>query len=145
MNTIQKTIALVALVFTVGITSVKADIINPDVNAARQNTLNTYISALTSGSVAEVANLFDSNVKFNISGSKKEFSFGKKEMLAFMKKNEGVVQQDCSTSFEWVDSQSNVAVAKVTQKYPSFSRVNYVTLVESADGWKITHVQSMFN
>jgi len=147
MNTIRKTIALFALATTlVAFHANASSPIDPRSDAARQYTLNAYVNALSSGDVSGIDNLFDADVKFDIKGDKKQFSFGKKEMIEFMKTTKNVVQQDCKTTFDWIDNNgSDVAVAKITQKYPEFTRTNYVTMVSNGSDWKITHVQTLFN
>ncbi|MBE7174848.1 MAG: nuclear transport factor 2 family protein [Mucilaginibacter polytrichastri] len=147
MNTIRKTIAFLALASTlVAFNANASERVDPRAEAARQYTVNAYISALSSGDVSDVEKLFDNNVKFDIKGNQKQFSFGKKEMIDFMKTTKNVVQQDCKTSFDWIETDaSDVAVAKITQNYPEFTRTNYVTMVFNGNDWKITHVQTLFN
>jgi len=54
------------------------------------------------------------------------------------------VEMQCTTSTTVVESNADLALVKVDMKYSNSVRSNYVTLVNTGAGWKITNVYSVF-
>ncbi len=105
--------------------------------------LQTYIEAITSGKVKAFAEILDSDVKFTVNRGKKIINYSRSEMLSMMKSTENI-SQNCVTEHSIVQQSTTQAIVKVTMKYDSFSRINYVTMAETNKGWKITNVSSEF-
>ncbi len=64
-------------------------------------------------------------------------------MTDFLKAGKNV-EQACTTSTRVVENNAYMAVVKVDMKFDQFTRSNYVTLVNTGNGWKITNVYSIF-
>ncbi|HEY0668984.1 MAG TPA: nuclear transport factor 2 family protein [Sphingobacteriaceae bacterium] len=107
------------------------------------HTLQKYIDALSYGKINGIADVFDSQAKFTITGGKKTINYNKAQMLnsLHVMKN---IEQNCTTSFSFIELNAAQVIVKVTMKYEGFSRVNFLNMANTADGWKITNVSSSF-
>ncbi len=105
--------------------------------------VNTYIAAMTAGKLDGIAEVLDQNVQFNLLRGTKLCSFNKAQILNDFKANENV-EQNCTISTSVAEENSEVTVIKVDFKYADFVRTNYVSMVNTGDGWKITNVYSVF-
>ena len=54
------------------------------------------------------------------------------------------VQQDCVVTTTVNNSNPDVTIVKVELQYVDCIRTNYVTMTNSAQGWKITNIYSTF-
>jgi hypothetical protein len=105
--------------------------------------INTFVDAMTRGKLAGLDAVLDKSAEFNMLRGKKMLSFTKNEMLEFFKSNKNI-EQACTTSTSIVESDSKVAIVKVSMKYDNFVRDNYVTIANNGSSWKITNVYSVF-
>ncbi|MEJ7693910.1 hypothetical protein [Daejeonella sp.] len=105
--------------------------------------LKTYIAAVTEGRIAPLPEVLDKEVKFTSTRGEKIISHNKIQMLNTLKVSENV-KQNCSTSFSVVEGTPTFSVVKVTMKYDNFSRVSYLNLANTGNGWKITSVSTSF-
>lgn len=106
--------------------------------------LKTYIDAVAYGKVQALKDVLNDDVKFSFAQGKRILSFGKTEMLDFMKTTENV-EQNCDLSFSTVEENSTQAIVKVSMKYKEFTRDSYINLLRTDKGWKITNVSSSFS
>lgn len=142
MKTIKTIAAALILVVTFG--AAKANTINADNELLTVNhAVNTYVNAMAHGQVSDLANVIDANAKFSMLRGKKMLSFNKADILGLVQENENV-EQDCKTTTSVRETNSDLTVVRVDMKYAGFTRSNYVTLANTADGWKITNVYSVF-
>ena len=105
--------------------------------------INTYVNAMTQGNLTGINAAFDANASFSMLQGSKVVNISKDDMLAFLKETKGV-QQNCTTSTTVIESNANNSIVKVDMQYGSHIRSNYVTMVNTEDGWKITDVYSIF-
>lgn len=68
---------------------------------------------------------------------------GKKEYLKFLKDVKSL-KLDCTQQLEVLDQMGNTAIGKVTTDFGHFSRVDYITLIQSEQGWKISKVVTTY-
>ncbi|OOQ60068.1 nuclear transport factor 2 family protein [Mucilaginibacter pedocola] len=141
MKTLKSIILGLALLLVCG--AVNANPVNDNENLTATHAVNTYIDAITRGKLNGLNDVLDQHVKFNMLRGKKMLSFDKKEMMDFFKGDKNV-EQDCVTSTDIVESNTDIKVVKVDMKYKGFTRSNYVTVANTGDGWKITNVYSVF-
>jgi hypothetical protein len=106
-------------------------------------TLTKFIEGTTLGEIAGLPVLLDDGFKMDINCGTRTFSFNKKQVVEFMKNTKNIVQ-NCSTTYKVVEQNEDVTIAKVEMKYPNFTRVNYVTLVNHGAYWSITNVSSSY-
>lgn len=105
--------------------------------------LKTYIDAVASGKVKGFADVLDNDVKFTTTRGEKTVNYSRSEMLNAIKSSENI-SQNCAVDHSFIEQGATQAIAKVTMKYDTFSRVNYVTLSQTNKGWKITNVSTVF-
>jgi malic enzyme len=105
--------------------------------------VNTYVDAMTQGNIDNISSVLADNAKFDLLETKGVVSYSKQEMVANFKENKGV-QQDCITTSSVVENNPDNAVIEVDMKYNDHTRSNFVTVVNTDDGWKITNVYSIF-
>lgn len=106
--------------------------------------VQTYIDAVTQGKVKGLTDVLDNDVKFTLNQGQKIFNFDKSQMLNVLKATENI-QQNCKTDYSIVEQNDNQSIVKVTMRYDAFTRINYVTIGHTNNGWKITNVSSVFN
>ncbi|WP_207426084.1 nuclear transport factor 2 family protein [Pedobacter sp. SYSU D00535] len=103
--------------------------------------VNTYIDAMVHGNIKGLYKVLDADVKFTLTVREKIRNYGRQAMMSHLKNIENV-EQNCSTSVEVLDITPTQAVVKVRMEYSGFSRINFVTIANSSNGWKITNISS---
>jgi hypothetical protein len=136
-----KSIALgIALLATVCVAKA-AD--KPVERLTKNYAINTYIDAMSRGKLQGMNEVLDATAKFSMLRGTKVMSYGKAEMLGFLKANQNI-EQTCTISTSVVENNEDVSVVKVDMQYDGFVRSNYVTVANTGEGWKITNVYSVF-
>ncbi len=105
--------------------------------------INTYVSAMTQGDLTGINAVLDKGATFSMLQANKVVNISKDDMLAFLKSTQGV-QQDCVTTSSVIESNANNSVVRVDMQYGEHVRSNYVTMVNTENGWKITDVYTIF-
>ena len=105
--------------------------------------VQTYIDAISNGETSGIEDIIDSKASFTLAKGNSIVNYSKSEIIASMKSNKGV-QQNCSTDFNVIEQTIDQAIVKVSMKYDTFSRVNFVTIANTSNGWRITNVSSSF-
>lgn len=106
--------------------------------------VETYIDAMTNGDIKELPALLDSDVKFSSTRANKVVTYSKSAIVRSLKDIENV-KQNCVSSYKVLEQNQAQALIKVSMKYKDFTKVNYVTMENTTDGWKITNVSSSYN
>jgi hypothetical protein len=143
MKTLKTTIAALLIVMAFGAAKANTIYNNNDDRMSVNYAVNTYISAISRGHVKELNSLLDENLKYSIERGTKTLVFNKAEYLEAIKADQGV-EQDCLVTSTVNETTPDVTIVKVDLKYASFTRTNYVTLTNSAKGWKVTNIYSTF-
>ncbi|TYR31763.1 hypothetical protein FXV77_20230 [Sphingobacterium phlebotomi] len=103
--------------------------------------LNTYLEAVTVGSIDLNKFLFADDFQYsNVNNNDRA---GKKEYIKFLKANKGN-KYDCRSSYEILSQDGKVCVAKATMAFDNFTRVDYITLNQGKDGWKVSKVETTY-
>jgi len=140
----MKTLHTICLAFILVATTICAKADEPTAaKFTRLFTLSSYVNTIVKGQVAGFEAALDPSVTFSVMRGQKIITFSKEDMLDFIKKNKGVVQ-NCITTTTQVQSNNDICVMKVDMKYENFTRSNYITMANTGDGWKITNVHSVF-
>jgi hypothetical protein len=142
MKTLKITLATLIISLSLGALNAKADD-GHAANTSANSTINSYMDAIVHGKTAGLDGIFDNTVKFTMLRGEKLVSFNKAETLAYLKTTNGV-EQNCLTTATITESNTDLNVVKVDMQYTNFTRTNYVTLINTAQGWKITNVYSVF-
>ncbi len=140
MKTLKLFIAV--LLLSVAATAVKAEG-TPKNRLSKDYAVFTYADAMAHGTLNGLNDVLDQNVTFSMVRGKKVESVNKADMLKFFKENKNI-SQNCTVETSVVDSSDDISVVKVDMHYTNFTRTNYVTVANTAAGWKITNVHSVF-
>ena len=108
-----------------------------------KNAVSGFMNAFTEGRLKGFAQMLDENVKFTITRGNKIITYGKTAILKDLERTTNV-HQNCETDYTLVKSLPNQVIFRIDMKYENFIRENFVTLVESNDGWRITHIASSY-
>lgn len=140
MKTLKTLTAAVLIVIS---TSAFANDIEKNEKATINYTLQKYIGALSYGKINGLSEVLDPQVQFTITGMNKTIHYNKEQILSSLKPLKNI-QQNCITSYNVVELNSSQAIVRVTMKYEAFSRVDFVNMANTSDGWKVTNASSSF-
>ena len=140
MKALKIQIAALLIVFS---TSAFATDVEMNERLKVNHTLQKYIDALSYGKITGMSEVLDNQAKFTIIGGKKTINYNKAQMVNSLHSIENI-QQNCATSYSFIELNTAQAIVKITMKYDGFSRVNFLNIANTADGWKITNVSSSF-
>jgi hypothetical protein len=140
MNKIIATIAtVVTLVF--GFNASAKETANPLKKMNSKEIALTYLQTISTGNIQYNKYLYTTD--FQYSNAVNNQVSNKSEYLTFLKANKGL-KYDCETTYEILDQAGTSAVGKATMKFKTFTRIDYITLVQSEDGWKISKVVTTY-
>ncbi|KGE14494.1 nuclear transport factor 2 family protein [Sphingobacterium deserti] len=140
MKKIVTTIAT-AFIMISSFASFAAEKANPLKNVESNTVIKGYLEATTLGSVELNRHLFAEDFAYS-NGVNKD-SFDKTAYTDFLKAHEGVTY-DCETSYEILDQSGKICMAKATMTFENFTRVDYITLSQEQDGWKVSKVRTTY-
>ncbi|KGE14476.1 nuclear transport factor 2 family protein [Sphingobacterium deserti] len=126
-----------AIIMITSFSAFAAEKNNPLKNVESEKVISTYLEATTLGSVDLNKFLFDDDFEYRNNSNNDVFS--KKEYLQFLKAHKGIVY-DCDTRYEILDQSGQTCLAKATMTFDNFTRVDYITLNQGKDGWKVSEV-----
>lgn len=106
--------------------------------------LKKYVSAVSYGDVKGISSVLDNDVQLTTDFKNDVQNLNKEQILTSLNFTQNV-KQNCETEYKMVERTSTQALAKITQKYDGFTKVNYISLSNTATGWKITHIASSIN
>ncbi|MGV3706541.1 MAG: nuclear transport factor 2 family protein [Arcticibacter sp.] len=140
----MKTIKLLttAFLFIISLSSFGKDENNTE-KLKMDYAVKTYIEAVTHGKVKGLSDVLESDAKFTLTQGEKIIRFSRYETLSSLKNNEGI-HQNCSSDYKIMEIDAAQAIVKVTLKYDTFSKVNFLSLANTKKGWKITNVSTSF-
>jgi len=142
MKTLKTGIVGLAIVLTFGAANATT-IKNNNYGATVNEDVTTYVNAISHGELKGLNALLDDHLKYSVARGSETLVFGKAEFIQSVQADKNV-EQNCTISTSVDDSTPDVTIAKVEMKYEGFTRTNYVTMVNSARGWKITNIYSTF-
>lgn len=141
MKTIKFTSVILSLILLTG--SAKADKPKSHAALSMKFSIDAFIDADARGICDGLTDIIADKATFGIMSGDKIFAATKKQVLSQMESLRGV-QQNCTTNYAVLETREHYALVKVQMKYPVFTRVNYITMNECSDGWKIVNVTSIF-
>lgn len=105
--------------------------------------LKAYVDAVTHGKVEGLADVLDKDIKFTTTRGEQIINHNKVQMLNSLQHLQNV-EQNCSTEFVIMESTPTQSVVKVTMKYDGFSKISYLSMANTNQGWKIVSVATSF-
>jgi len=130
-----------AIIMITSFSAFAAEKNNPLKNVESEKVISTYLEATTLGSVDLNKFLFDDDFEYRNNSNNDVFS--KTEYLQFLKAHKGIVY-DCDTTYEILDQSGQTCLAKATMAFDNFTRVDYITLNQGKDGWKVSEVVTSY-
>ncbi|MGN0004180.1 MAG: nuclear transport factor 2 family protein [Sphingobacterium composti] len=100
-----------------------------------------YVGATLLGSTEYTKEMFANN--FEYSNTANNDKFGKKEYVNYLKSVKDLKYNSTQT-IEIVDQVGSTTISKVTMDFGTFKRVDHITLIQSAEGWKINKVVTTY-
>ncbi|PRD56010.1 nuclear transport factor 2 family protein [Sphingobacterium gobiense] len=140
MRTTLKTIAA-ALIMVTSLSSFASERTNPLKDVESDMVIGTYLEAVTVGTIELNKFLFADDFQYrNVNNNDRA---GKKEYIKYLKANKGM-QYDCESSYQILSQDGKVCIAKTTMTFDNFTRVDYITLNQGKDGWKVSKVETTY-
>ena len=105
--------------------------------------ISTYVGAVTQGIVKDIDRIVDNDATFSSTDNKVVTSMERKDVIDNFKANAGI-KQECTVTSTKVKETGDGTVYQIDMKYSDHVRTDMVTIVEGANGWKVTDVTSSF-
>lgn len=135
-----KTIAVLFIALVTTVFYAHADI-KPYKDLDSKEVIMNYVGASLLGHSDYTKYMFADD--FTYSNTANSDVHGKKEYLKFLKDVKSL-KLNCTQQLEVLDQMGNTAIGKVTMDFGHFSRVDYITLILSEEGWKISKVVTTY-
>lgn len=149
MKTSIKTViasTLTALVLVSATVTLKAaEIIKPA--KSYQTVIGHFMDSYKNTNSKQLKEILDKNAVFLSSRNEQVIKSSSSDVLDFMRKNEGVKQQDCNLSYEIISETDAMVIVRVDVEYNLFEGVQqqFLTIENKGNGdWKITQVYKVF-
>ncbi|MBD1428189.1 MULTISPECIES: nuclear transport factor 2 family protein [Sphingobacterium] len=139
----KKTLSTIATAFLmiVSLSSFANVNINPLKEKDSKAIMVTYVEAIVLGSDVYNKYLFTEDFEYQNTANNDKFS--RKQYLKFLKDTRGL-KFDCQTDYQILDEVGKSCVAKATMKFENFTRVDYITMQKTKDGWKVNKVVTTY-
>ena len=137
MKTLILTLVLVFAMISFSFANEKS---NPIKDFDTRKIVSIYVEAINLGNTIYNKHLFADNFEFTDGNNE---TFNKKDYLTFLKQSEGLVF-DCTMKYEILDETTTACLAKATTTFPHFTRVDYINLIKTDDGWKISKIVASY-
>jgi len=140
MKTLKIGIAAIALLFA-GVTSHAIEKPNSG-NPTKEDVLNSYISAISTGNIKDLDKILESDLQFNSKRGNNVNTIGKDQLLEELKKTPTTAPVKTSTTV--LQDNDELEEVKVVFSYDGYSRTDIVTLDHTL-GWAINSITSSYN
>jgi hypothetical protein len=137
MKTLKKTILTLSFLLVACILVKAEGPLKAGKNA--NDVLVKYIENTTTGHSYDFEELLAGDFKQYMDCDKKELNYDKKQFIKYLKSSRNFVF-DCKTDYSVIEETKDLVIAKVDMQFATFTKTNYVTLSNSANGWKITSI-----
>ncbi|MGN0001851.1 MAG: hypothetical protein ACI35V_00320 [Sphingobacterium composti] len=130
-----------ALLMIISLSLFANAIINPLKEKDSKSIVITYVDAIVLGSDIYNKYLFSDDFEYINTANNSKFT--KKQYLKFLKDTRGL-KFDCKTEYQILDETGKSCVAKAIIEFENFTRVDYINMQKSNDGWKVTKVTTTY-
>lgn len=139
----KTTIATIATLFTLafGFNASAKETSNPLKNFNSKAIALTYLQTISTGNIQYNKHLYTSDFEYRNSANNEVSN--RTAYLNFLKENKGL-KYDCETTYEILDEAGTTAVGKATMKFKNFTRIDYITMQQTKDGWKVSKVVTTY-
>ncbi|WP_164126758.1 MULTISPECIES: nuclear transport factor 2 family protein [Sphingobacterium] len=139
----KKIIATIATVFILALSfnaSAKTAF-NPLKDVSALKIALTYVEAITIGNTEFNKYLFAPDFEYRVASTDQVHN--RATYLKFLKGNKGL-KYNCKTSYEILDQTGPTCMAKASMQFEKFTRIDYITLLQTPDGWKVSKVVTTY-
>ncbi|MCA5004665.1 nuclear transport factor 2 family protein [Sphingobacterium bovistauri] len=139
----KKTLSTIAtaLLMIISLSSFANPVINPLKEKDSKTIVFTYVEAIALGS--DVYNKYLFADDFEYRNTANSHTFNKKQYLKFLNDTKGL-SFNCETNYQILDETGKSCVAKAIMTFANFTRVDYITMVKTLDGWKVSKVVTTY-
>jgi len=99
--------------------------------------LDAYVRSVSAGESQLVEHLFTDDLEYYVNDRAERHS--KKEMVKFLKSMKGHTY-DCETACSVLDETTTNCLAKMTMRFQTFTRTDYIYLSSTDEGWKVCKI-----
>lgn len=135
------TTVITALIVITSFSAFAAGNVNPVKKFNSSSIVGIYLESAAMGNPNLNKYIFADDFQYCNSANKD--SFGKKAYMRFLKQSAGA-KFDCKTDYEILDQSGQTCLAKATMTFPDFVRVDYITLTNRQDVWKISKIVTTY-
>lgn len=130
-----------ALLIIISLSSFSTPKMNPLKEKNSKSIVTTYVEAIVLGSDMYNKYLFSDDFKYTNTANNHKFT--KKQYLKFLKETRGL-KFDCKTEYQILDEMGKSCVAKAIMEFENFTRVDYISMQKTNEGWKVTKVTTTY-
>ncbi len=135
------TFLIAAVIMITSANAIASSLANPLKGVKTLKIVETYLEASTTGNTEFNKYLFADNFEFTNCAAQK--TYNKSEYLKFLNATKNLTL-NCTNTFEILDESGQACIAKVTMAFDNFVRVDYITMRQGEEGWKISKVVSTY-
>ena len=137
LKSITMALALFAVCFT-------ANAANKTKNLTKDEAINTYVTAVTTGKTDGLENAIADNAQFNLKRGDNVITSDKTQMLAYLKSTPAP-SGDCKCTNTIIkDEGDGTEIIKVDMQFSDILRTNVITVERKFGTWAITNVDTSF-
>jgi len=135
------TSAIAAALVFVSLNSFASSPSSTTIEETTKSMVETFVTSLVNCTVSYDKKMFANNFEYiNTANNNK---LNKKQFLKLLEQNKGL-EFDAKTSYEILEETNDICIAKSVCQFSDFSRVDYITLAKTGEGWKITKVMTTY-
>ncbi|MVZ67084.1 hypothetical protein GQF61_14575 [Sphingobacterium sp. DK4209] len=142
MYNIMKTlITLIATAVFTFLTSTlsAANMPDPLKFAKVETIIDHYINATVKGDTELLNYLFTEDFTQTTPNKQNKEKHNRKEVINHLKTLKNV-EFSCDTDVEFIEKNDDCSIVKITKSFANFQRIDYVTMCNTEEGWKINKV-----
>lgn len=126
-----------AIMMVFSLSSFANDSMKPSSELTSVSIVSEYLNASVMGNQKNIKNMLAEDFAYVNTANKKKSS--KEDYVKFLEETNNS-KYNCDYSYEILDQAGKSALAKATFKFDDFTRVDVLTLTETAEGWKISEL-----
>lgn len=116
-----------------------ADKPKPILFAKAEMAIQHYIAATQQGETDDLEHLFTEQLRISTPDNTDGKSFDRSALIKYLKENQGN-KLDVISEFTILENHSHYSVAQVRTTFDHFLRLDYLTLQNGKNGWKISNI-----
>lgn len=110
-----------------------------------QSVINSFMTSYTRNDASLMKSTLSKDASYKYIRESKVINHSAQELLAFVKKNDGMVYQDCKTDYQVLSNGDAMIQAKINISNGLNASTQYITLENNGKGdWKITQIYQVY-